>query len=76
MVQSKAEIDIDTNVSGSNLAVYTHYHWHKKDGDKSESTAGPRLIIFVLGGVTSSEMRCANEVNGLQANVFTSKYNI
>merc|ERR1711953_101639 len=38
------------------------YHWHKKDGDKSESKAGPRIILFVLGGVTSSEMRCAYEV--------------
>ncbi|EAT41032.1 AAEL007300-PA [Aedes aegypti] len=42
-------------------------HWHK---DKSQTAVKnvPRLIVFVIGGVSYSEIRCAYEVTAAVKN--------
>jgi len=40
------------------------YQWHEKKGP-SEYKSGPRLFVFVIGGMTCSEMRAAYEVTNL-----------
>lgn len=49
-------------------SVRTTGAWAKKSGggtpDKPESARGRRLFVFIVGGVTYSEMRCAHRLSG------------
>lgn len=57
------------------LFFSVRYNWHREKGSGATKNV-PRLIVFILGGVTFSEMRVAYEVTkaGKNWEVVMGKY--
>uniref|UniRef100_A0A8C7YFE7 Syntaxin binding protein 1b n=1 Tax=Oryzias sinensis TaxID=183150 RepID=A0A8C7YFE7_9TELE len=62
---SQRQVSAKAIASASDPSNARYGNWHKNRGP-TEMKTGPRIIVFIIGGVTYSEMRCVYEVT--QAN--------